>query len=80
MGRGFDTTSYKSLLIDSFNALLKASKPNAVVQEPVEAVFYSALPQSHRKGEKAFHVKAHRGSKDGIFFSLVFLKFQVCIS
>ncbi|KAI5837623.1 hypothetical protein DFP73DRAFT_600912 [Morchella snyderi] len=70
MGRGFDTTSYKSLLVDSFNALLKASKSNAVVQEPIEAVFYSALPQSHRKGEKAYHVKAHRGSKDGYLFFL----------
>lgn len=70
MGRGFDTTSYKSLLIGSFNALLKASRSNTMVQEPLETVFYSALPQSHRKGEKAFHVKAHRGSKDGYLFFL----------
>lgn len=27
--------------------------------------FESAIPQSHRKGEKGFHVKAHRGSKEG---------------
>ena len=27
--------------------------------------FSSATPESHRKGEKAYHVKAHRGSKDG---------------
>jgi hypothetical protein len=23
------------------------------------------VPESHRKGEKAYHVKAHRGSKEG---------------
>lgn len=27
--------------------------------------FASAIPESHRKGEKAYHVKAHRGSKEG---------------
>jgi hypothetical protein len=28
--------------------------------------FASAVPESHRKGEKAYHVKAHRGSKEGM--------------
>lgn len=28
--------------------------------------FASAIPESHRKGEKAYHVKAHRGSKEGL--------------
>jgi hypothetical protein len=32
---------------------------------PDETEFASAIQQSHRKGEVAFHVKAHRGSKDG---------------
>lgn len=27
--------------------------------------FASAIPESHRKAEKAYHVKAHRGSKEG---------------
>lgn len=27
--------------------------------------FASAIPQSHRKGEKAYHVKAFKGSKEG---------------
>lgn len=65
MGAGHDTTSYKSLLVGAFNALLKTSKSHTSVQEPIEGTFHSALPQSHRKGEKAFHVKAHRGSKEG---------------
>ena len=30
--------------------------------------FVSAVPQPHRKNEKAFHVKAFRGSKDGLSF------------
>ena len=34
---------------------------------PDEKEFASAIVQSHRKGEKAFHVKAFRGSKDGEF-------------
>ncbi|KAJ4351035.1 hypothetical protein N0V95_004206 [Ascochyta clinopodiicola] len=30
--------------------------------------FASAIPESHRKSEKAYHVKAHRGSKEGYLF------------
>ena len=66
MGSGYDTTSYLSLLADLFNALLKPSKARvSSIEVPNEQIFHSALPQSHRKGEKAFHVKAHRGSKEG---------------
>lgn len=32
---------------------------------PSEREFASEIPQSHRKGEKAFHTKAFRGSKEG---------------
>lgn len=35
------------------------------VTHPNEAEFVGAVPESHRKGEKAYHVKAFRGSKDG---------------
>lgn len=31
--------------------------------------FASAIPESHRKGEKAYHVKAHRGSKEGMHYA-----------
>lgn len=31
--------------------------------------FASAIPESHRKGEKSYHVKAFRGSKDGELLS-----------
>ncbi|PYH82047.1 Rtt106-domain-containing protein [Aspergillus uvarum CBS 121591] len=40
------------------------------VIRPDERQFVSAIPEAHRKGEKAFHVKAHRGSKDGYLFLL----------
>lgn len=40
------------------------------VIRPDEREFVSATPEAHRKGEKAYHVKAHRGSKDGKFPSL----------
>lgn len=35
------------------------------VVRPNASEFASSIPQSHRKGEKAYHVKAHRGSKEG---------------
>jgi hypothetical protein len=33
--------------------------------------FASAVPESHRKGEKAYHVKAHRGSKEGTLMQCI---------
>ena len=62
MGAGHDTSTYKSLLVSVFDSLLDKGTR---VLEPDQKVFYSAVPQSHRKGEKAFHVKAHVGSKEG---------------
>jgi hypothetical protein len=37
---------------------------------PTSPEFESAIPQANRKGEPAYHVKAHRGSKDGYLFFL----------
>lgn len=34
---------------------------------PKESQFVSSIPESHRKAEKAYHVKAFRGSKEGIY-------------
>ncbi|KAF2642387.1 Rtt106-domain-containing protein [Massarina eburnea CBS 473.64] len=49
------------------HCLIKAGTGKTVIfPEPDE--FRSAIPQSHRKGEKAYHVKAHRGSKEGYLF------------
>ena len=35
------------------------------ITRPDEAEFFSATPEAHRKGEKAYHVKAFKGSKEG---------------
>ncbi|GAB1731336.1 hypothetical protein NU195Hw_g5210t1 [Hortaea werneckii] len=40
------------------------------ITRPTEEEFASAIPQSHRKGEKAWHVKAHRGTKEGYLWFL----------
>jgi hypothetical protein len=45
------------------DCLTKTSAKKLV--QPDEAEFVSATPEAHRKGEKAYHVKAFRGSKDG---------------
>ncbi|KAL4936554.1 hypothetical protein BDV06DRAFT_91239 [Aspergillus oleicola] len=40
------------------------------VVRPDAQEFASAIPEAHRKGEKAYHVKAFRGSKEGYLFLL----------
>ncbi|OAL47086.1 Rtt106-domain-containing protein [Pyrenochaeta sp. DS3sAY3a] len=49
------------------HCLIQAGTGKEVVF-PTADEFASATPESHRKGEKAYHVKAHRGSKDGYLF------------
>lgn len=47
------------------HCLIQAGTGKEVIfPEPEQ--FESAIPQSHRKGEKAYHVKGHRGSKEGM--------------
>ncbi|KAI5780239.1 hypothetical protein DFH27DRAFT_592895 [Peziza echinospora] len=59
------TQTYTSLLTALFNAHLRTP-----IATPSKSEFVSAIPQPHRKGEAAFHVKAHRGSKDGYLWFL----------
>jgi hypothetical protein len=62
---------YKSLFHWAINARLKASnKPNVKIVEADEKLFHSVQRQPHRPNEKAVHVKAFRGSKDGYLFFL----------
>ena len=51
------------------HCLIQAGIGNEVVF-PDANEFVSAISESHRKGEKAYHVKAHRGSKEGMRSSL----------
>ncbi|TKA82303.1 hypothetical protein B0A55_01450 [Friedmanniomyces simplex] len=50
------------------NSLLQPQGKHVAIPDAAE--FVSSIPQPHRKGEKAYHVKAHRGSKDGYLFLL----------
>jgi hypothetical protein len=59
---GGEGVTYKSLLVNYMN---KKLPPGRIMEEPDEKLFVSGLVQNHRKGEKAVHVKAFRGSKDG---------------
>lgn len=61
-----ENDTYVTSCLRSLNACLKPLGKTTVI--PSEKEFASAIPQSHRKGEVAYHVKAHRGSKDGYLF------------
>lgn len=50
------------------HCLIQAGTDKQVVF-PTAEEFSSAVPESHRKGEKAYHVKAHRGSKEGMIIT-----------
>lgn len=56
--------TYVSVTEPELNALLQPYGKRVV--RPTDAEFSSSIPQSHRKGEKAYHVKAHKGSKEGV--------------
>lgn len=56
--------TYKALIQKMFNQNLEHTK----VICPDEKQFVSATPEPHRKSEKAYHVKAFRGSKEGTYF------------
>jgi len=54
--------------IRCFDAMLATHGKRVIRPDANE--FASAIPEPHRKGEKAYHVKAHVGSKDGFLFFL----------
>ncbi len=57
----------KVLITRALNKGLGAAGRGVKVVEPEEREFASAIGQAHRKGERAFHVGAFRGSKDGSY-------------
>jgi hypothetical protein len=61
-----DVDTYVTSTMRSLNACMQSHGKNVII--PTEQEFASAIPQSHRKGEAAYHVKAHKGSKDGKTF------------
>ncbi|KAL4930624.1 putative negative regulator of DNA transposition (Rtt106) [Aspergillus undulatus] len=50
--------------------ILNENLSHTCVVRPDAQEFASAIPEAHRKGEKAYHVKAFRGSKEGYLFLL----------
>lgn len=56
--------TYQAFIRKMFNSNLEHTK----VIGPDEKQFFSATPEVHRKKEKAYHVKAFRGSKEGTYF------------
>jgi hypothetical protein len=56
------------VLESALGFVLRQSETVLSMPDPDE--FCSATSESHRKGEKAYHVKAFRGSKDGYLFFL----------
>ncbi|KAI4721671.1 Rtt106-domain-containing protein [Aureobasidium sp. EXF-10727] len=63
-----DVDTYVTSTMRSLNVCMKGHGKNVII--PTEQEFASAIAQSHRKGEAAYHVKAHKGSKDGYLFFL----------
>jgi hypothetical protein len=56
--------TYVTVTEPELNDLLHAHGKQVI--RPDENEFASSIPQPHRKGEKAYHVKAHRGTKEGV--------------
>lgn len=48
--------------------ILNENMTHTNVVRPDDHQFVSAMPEAHRKGEKAYHVKAFRGSKEGMLY------------
>ncbi|MCJ1283602.1 hypothetical protein MMC26_002933 [Xylographa opegraphella] len=59
-----DKPNYRQIVIDA------AASVNINVIEPNADEFESQVQQALRKGEKSYHVKAFRGSKDGFLYFL----------
>jgi len=61
-------STYTSSMIPAINSALKSYKKRVI--EPNDEDFSSQIVQAHRKGEKAYHIKAFRGAKDGFLYLL----------
>ncbi|KAL1888708.1 hypothetical protein Cpir12675_006073 [Ceratocystis pirilliformis] len=61
---------YNSLFDWSFSTFLRSAGSNVQIVASNPARFHSMVKQSHRPNEKAVHIKAFRGSKDGYLFFL----------
>lgn len=63
--------SYTSLMHWAITSQLQAvGNTGVTITAPDPRVFYSTAKQSYRPNERAVHVRAHRGTKDGFLFFL----------
>lgn len=62
--------AYHTLFHWAIRTRLRAAGSSADIVSADPSKFHSAIPQSHRPKEKAVHVGAFRGSKDGFLFFL----------
>ncbi|KAL9111190.1 MAG: hypothetical protein Q9187_007948 [Circinaria calcarea] len=67
-GKTKDADTDKQSLRDRIIEYLEARYVHVIV--PIASEFTSEVVQANRKGEKAYHTKAFKGSKDGFFFFL----------
>ena len=63
--RARDLAAGQQTAKDAMLQALSSGQTDEGVLQPSNEQFASAIPQAHRKGESAYHVKAFRGSKDG---------------
>lgn len=56
--------TYITVTEPELNQLLQPYGKHVI--RPTEDEFASSIPQAHRKDEKAYHVKAHKGTKEGM--------------
>ncbi|KAI1869520.1 hypothetical protein JX265_006610 [Neoarthrinium moseri] len=62
--------TYSTLFHWAINKCLQAASQNVQITAADPAKFHSVIRQAHRPKDKAVHVAAHRGSKDGYLFFL----------
>lgn len=60
---GSEEDTFVDVTLRELNTFMASLSKKTIL--PDEREFASEIPQSHRKGEKAFHTKAFRGSKEG---------------
>ncbi|KKA29665.1 hypothetical protein TD95_001346 [Thielaviopsis punctulata] len=64
------STDYHALFDWAFASFLRAAGSTVQIVASNPARFHSVVKQSHRPNEKAVHIKAFRGSKEGYLFFL----------
>jgi hypothetical protein len=65
---------------DLVRQVLNENLSHTQVIRPCAQEFASAMPEGHRKGEMAYHVKAFRGSKEGMSLEVAKRRWLTCLT